>query len=52
MERLAVIDMGSNSWRLVVYGYEPGGAWSLIDELRAVWEKGATPQEYWSRTAR
>jgi exopolyphosphatase / guanosine-5'-triphosphate,3'-diphosphate pyrophosphatase len=35
MERLAVIDMGSNSWRLVVYGYEPGTPWwSLIDEIR------------------
>jgi exopolyphosphatase/guanosine-5'-triphosphate,3'-diphosphate pyrophosphatase len=35
MERLAVIDMGSNSWRLVVYGYEPGTHWwSLTDEIR------------------
>jgi exopolyphosphatase / guanosine-5'-triphosphate,3'-diphosphate pyrophosphatase len=35
MERLAVIDMGSNSWRLVVYGYEPGTSWwSLADEIR------------------
>src|SRR5918999_808564 len=35
MERLAVIDMGSNSWRLVVYGYEPGTPWwSLTDEIR------------------
>jgi exopolyphosphatase / guanosine-5'-triphosphate,3'-diphosphate pyrophosphatase len=35
MERLAVIDMGSNSWRLVVYGYEQGTAWwSLTDEIR------------------
>jgi exopolyphosphatase / guanosine-5'-triphosphate,3'-diphosphate pyrophosphatase len=35
MERLAVIDMGSNSWRLVVYGYEPGTQWwSLVDEIR------------------
>jgi exopolyphosphatase / guanosine-5'-triphosphate,3'-diphosphate pyrophosphatase len=35
MERLAVIDMGSNSWRLVVYGYQPGTPWwSLTDEIR------------------
>jgi exopolyphosphatase / guanosine-5'-triphosphate,3'-diphosphate pyrophosphatase len=35
MERLAVIDMGSNSWRLVVYGYEPDTPWwSLTDEIR------------------
>src|SRR5215210_6989967 len=35
MERLAVIDMGSNSWRLVVYGYERGTPWwSLTDEIR------------------
>src|SRR6185436_2791164 len=27
--------MGSNSWRLVVFGYEPGTPWwSLIDEIR------------------
>ena len=35
MERVAVIDMGSNSWRLVVFGYEPGSPWwSLVDEIR------------------
>jgi exopolyphosphatase/guanosine-5'-triphosphate,3'-diphosphate pyrophosphatase len=35
MERLAVIDMGSNSWRLVVFGHEPGTPWwSLVDEIR------------------
>ncbi len=34
MKRFAVIDMGSNSFRLVVYGYEPGGWWSLTDEIR------------------
>ena len=29
VERIAVIDMGSNSFRLVVFQYEPGagGAW-------------------------
>jgi exopolyphosphatase/guanosine-5'-triphosphate,3'-diphosphate pyrophosphatase len=30
----AVIDLGSNSFRLVVFRYEPGGAWSLWDEIR------------------
>ena len=35
MERVAVIDMGSNSWRLVVFGYEPGTPWwSKVDEIR------------------
>ena len=42
MERLAVIDMGSNSWRLVVYSYEPGTAWwSLTDEIREAVRVGA-----------
>src|SRR4051812_28771851 len=26
--------MGSNSFRLVVYGYEPGRYWHLVDEIR------------------
>src|SRR5436190_4366538 len=34
MERIAVIDMGSNSWRLVVYGYEPRRFWQHVDEIR------------------
>ena len=35
MQRVAVADMGSNSWRLVVFGYEPGTPWwSLVDEIR------------------
>ncbi len=34
MERMAVVDMGSNSFRLVVFQYEPGGWWSLTDEIR------------------
>ncbi len=34
MERVAVIDMGSNSFRLVVFQYEPGSWWSLTDEIR------------------
>ena len=34
VERVAVIDLGSNSFRLVVYGYVPGSWWSLTDEIR------------------
>ena len=34
VERMAVIDMGSNSFRLVVFGYERGRHWKLIDEIR------------------
>lgn len=34
MEGLAVIDMGSNSFRLVVFQYEPDSWWSLADEIR------------------
>jgi exopolyphosphatase / guanosine-5'-triphosphate,3'-diphosphate pyrophosphatase len=42
VERLAVIDMGSNSWRLVVFGYEPGTHWwSLVDEIREAVRIGA-----------
>jgi exopolyphosphatase/guanosine-5'-triphosphate,3'-diphosphate pyrophosphatase len=42
VERIAVVDMGSNSWRLVVYGYEPGTPWwSLIDEIREAVRVGA-----------
>ena len=29
----AVIDLGSNSWRLVVYAYVPGAPWRRIGEL-------------------
>ena len=33
-ERIAaVIDLGSNSWRLVVYAYLPGASWRLVGEL-------------------
>jgi exopolyphosphatase/guanosine-5'-triphosphate,3'-diphosphate pyrophosphatase len=32
--RLAVIDMGSNSFRLVVFRYRPGGSFQLVDEIR------------------
>ena len=31
---MAVIDMGSNSFRLVVFAYERGSRWKLIDEIR------------------
>ena len=42
MERIAVVDMGSNSWRLVVFGYEPGTPWwSLVDEIREAVRIGA-----------
>jgi exopolyphosphatase/guanosine-5'-triphosphate,3'-diphosphate pyrophosphatase len=42
MERVAVADMGSNSWRLVVFGYEPGTPWwSLVDEIREPVRVGA-----------
>ena len=34
MERLAVADLGSNSFRLVVYAYEPGRWWQHADEIR------------------
>jgi exopolyphosphatase / guanosine-5'-triphosphate,3'-diphosphate pyrophosphatase len=42
VERIAVVDMGSNSWRLVVFGYERGTAWwSLVDEIREAVRIGA-----------
>src|SRR5918999_23275 len=42
MQRLAVADMGSNSWRLVVFGYEPDTPWwSLVDEIREAVRVGA-----------
>jgi exopolyphosphatase/guanosine-5'-triphosphate,3'-diphosphate pyrophosphatase len=42
VERIAVIDMGSNSWRLVVFGYEPRTCWwSLVDEIREAVRIGA-----------
>ena len=31
--QVAVIDLGSNSWRLVVFSYGPGGWWKRTDEL-------------------
>lgn len=32
--RLAVVDMGSNTFRLVVFSYRPGGSYRLVDEIR------------------
>ncbi len=34
MRRTAIIDMGSNSFRLVVYGWEPDSYWHHVDEIR------------------
>ena len=34
VRRTAVIDMGSNSFRLVVYGWEPERYWQHVDEIR------------------
>jgi exopolyphosphatase/guanosine-5'-triphosphate,3'-diphosphate pyrophosphatase len=31
--QVAVIDLGSNSWRLVVFTFSPGNWWKLTDEL-------------------
>ena len=33
MKRAAVIDLGSNSFRLVVFAYGPDGAWKRTDEI-------------------
>src|SRR4029450_4327167 len=42
MEPGAGAALGSNSWRLVVYGYEPGTPWwSLVDEIREAVRIGA-----------
>ncbi len=32
-QQVAVIDLGSNSWRLVVYTFAPGSWWKRTDEL-------------------
>jgi len=34
MERVGIVDIGSNTARLVVYAYEPGRHYHLTDELR------------------
>jgi exopolyphosphatase/guanosine-5'-triphosphate,3'-diphosphate pyrophosphatase len=36
VQRVAIIDLGSNTARLVAYAYEPQRRYQLIDELRAV----------------
>jgi exopolyphosphatase / guanosine-5'-triphosphate,3'-diphosphate pyrophosphatase len=33
VRRVAVIDLGSNSWRVVVYMFAPGDWWKLTDEI-------------------
>jgi exopolyphosphatase/guanosine-5'-triphosphate,3'-diphosphate pyrophosphatase len=33
IKQVAVVDLGSNSWRLVVFTYGPGPWWKLTDEL-------------------
>jgi len=33
VRQVAVIDLGSNSWRLVVYMFVPGDWWKLTDEI-------------------
>ena len=34
--RLAVVGLGSNTFRLVVFAYRPGGPFRLVDEVREV----------------
>ena len=34
VDRIAVADLGSNSFRLVIYGYEAGRWWQHADEIR------------------
>ncbi|MCB1033395.1 MAG: exopolyphosphatase, partial [Acidobacteria bacterium] len=34
MKRLGIVDLGSNTARLVVYAYEPGVWYRLEDEIR------------------
>lgn len=34
MRRIGIVDLGSNTARMVVYGYEPGEWFRLIDEIR------------------
>ncbi|HWG86120.1 MAG TPA: hypothetical protein VNT60_11635, partial [Deinococcales bacterium] len=34
MQRVGIVDLGSNTSRLVVYGFEPGAHFRLLDEIR------------------
>lgn len=45
--RLAVVDLGSNTFRLVVFEYQPGGPFRLVDEVREVVRltEGSAPGE-------
>src|SRR5215212_3106763 len=59
MRHIAVIDMGSNSFRLVVYGFEPGEHWQHTDEIReavrisaGMGEKGALKSKPFERGVR
>ncbi|HEX4670560.1 MAG TPA: hypothetical protein VH275_11385, partial [Solirubrobacterales bacterium] len=59
MRRAAIIDMGSNSFRLVVYGYEPREHWQHVDEIReavrvgeAIGDDGALHAEPMDRAVR
>ncbi|MFN2321398.1 MAG: exopolyphosphatase [Trueperaceae bacterium] len=36
MRRIAIVDVGSNTAKLIALAYEPGRCWRQLDELRAV----------------
>ncbi len=36
MKRIAIVDVGSNTAKLIALAYEPGRRWQQLDELRAV----------------
>ncbi len=36
MKRIAIIDVGSNTAKLIALAYEPGRSWRQLDELRSV----------------
>ena len=36
MKRIAIVDVGSNTAKLIALAYEPGRSWRQLDELRAV----------------
>ncbi|MEG1710471.1 MAG: Ppx/GppA family phosphatase [Clostridia bacterium] len=45
MERVALIDMGSNTIRLVVYDVHEGGYYTLVDEMREAVRLGETEKD-------